>query len=329
MKDNKSIGEIWGEIVGRYGDKTAFIDIETGRTYSFRQFDVRVNRFANFYQARGLRAGDVVAIHMENSTDFVAAWLGAAKVGVVTAWINSNLRQEPLAHCVHTSKARAAITSASLQFALLDSISAGHLQMSPEQLWVIGRPKDAKSLDLAAQLDLQSTRRPAAIDKIDFKSVLCFIYTSGTTGLPKAAVMKHFRYYSMVSGAALAFGVRPSDRIYVSLPIYHTAAGILGVGQCLVRGSSCVIRKKFSASNFWMDCQTYECTASQYIGEICRYLLAQPKCAEEDNHRMRLMYGNGLRAEIWQKFVDRFGVRIGEVYGSTEGTSNLVNIDGH
>ncbi|CAJ0574629.1 unnamed protein product, partial [Mesorhabditis spiculigera] len=201
--------------------------------------------------------------------------------------------------------------------------------MSPEQLWVLGRPKDAKSLDLAAQLDLQSTRRPAAIDKIDFKSVLCFIYTSGTTGLPKAAVMKHFRYYSMVSGAALAFGVRPSDRIYVSLPIYHTAAGILGVGQCLVRGSSCVIRKKFSASNFWMDCQTYECTASQYIGEICRYLLAQPKCAEEDNHRMRLMYGNGLRAEIWQKFVDRFGVRIGEVYGSTEGTSNLVNIDGH
>ncbi|VDM59921.1 unnamed protein product [Angiostrongylus costaricensis] len=44
---------------------------------------------------------------------------------------------------------------------------------------------------------------------------------------------------------------------------------------------------------------------------------------------MRLLYGNGLRAEIWQPFVDRFHVKIGEVYGSTEGTSNLVNIDGH
>ena len=38
---------------------------------------------------------------------------------------------------------------------------------------------------------------------------------------------------------------------------------------------------------------------------------------------MRLLYGNGLRAEIWQPFVDRFRVKIGELYGSTEGTSSL------
>lgn len=63
--------------------------------------------------------------------------------------------------------------------------------------------------------------------------------------------------------------------------------------------------------------------ASQYIGEICRYLLVQPPIAEERQHRVRLLYGNGLRAEIWQEFVDRFRVKIGEVYGSTEGTSNL------
>ncbi|PIO62176.1 long-chain-acyl-CoA synthetase domain protein [Teladorsagia circumcincta] len=113
------------------------------------------------------------------------------------------------------------------------------------------------------------------------------------------------------------------------MPIYHTAAGILGVGQALCRGSCCVIRKRFSASNFWKDCVEYQCTASQYIGEICRYLLAQPVVPEEATHKMRLLYGNGLRAEIWQPFVDRFRVKIGEVYGSTEGTSNLVNIDGH
>lgn len=57
--------------------------------------------------------------------------------------------------------------------------------------------------------------------------------------------------------------------------------------------------------------------------------MAQPVTPEEAQHRVRLLYGNGLRAEVWQAFVDRFRVRIGEVYGSTEGTSNLVNIDGH
>jgi solute carrier family 27 fatty acid transporter 1/4 len=51
--------------------------------------------------------------------------------------------------------------------------------------------------------------------------------------------------------------------------------------------------------------------------------LAQPPVPEEKQHKMRLIYGNGLRAEIWQEFVNRFGVQIGELYGSTEGTSNL------
>jgi hypothetical protein len=55
---------------------------------------------------------------------------------------------------------------------------------------------------------------------------------------------------------------------------------------------------------------------SQYIGEICRYLLAQPTTPEERSHSIRLMFGNGLRPQIWRQFVSRFGIRkIGELYG--------------
>lgn len=47
-------------------------------------------------------------------------------------------------------------------------------------------------------------------------------------------------------------------------------------------------------------------------------------------HRVRVMYGNGLRPQIWRQVVDRFGIkRIGEFYGSTEGNSNIVNTDNH
>jgi solute carrier family 27 (fatty acid transporter), member 1/4 len=127
----------------------------------------------------------------------------------------------------------------------------------------------------------------------------------------------------MVMGSAKSFNILPSDRVYISMPLYHTSAGIIGIGQMLITGCGCAIRKKFSASNFWKDCVKYECTVSQYIGEICRYLLAQPQIAEEREHKVRLLYGNGLRAEIWEDVVNRFKVRIGELYGSTEGTSNL------
>lgn len=92
--------------------------------------------------------------------------------------------------------------------------------------------------------------------------VLCYIYTSGTTGLPKAAIIKHMRFYWMSVGVAHTFDLRDTDRLYITMPMYHSAAGILGIGQVLTLGVSAVIRRKFSASRFWDDCIKYECTVS-------------------------------------------------------------------
>ena len=53
--------------------------------------------------------------------------------------------------------------------------------------------------------------------------------------------------------------------------------------------------------------------ATQYIGECCRYLLATAPVPEERQHKVRIMFGNGLRPQIWTKFVQRFNIpRIAE-----------------
>jgi len=56
-----------------------------------------------------------------------------------------------------------------------------------------------------------------------------------------------------------AIGMELTDRPYVPLPLYHTAGGILGVGNVLL-GLTVVIKKKFSVSSFWKDCIKYDCT---------------------------------------------------------------------
>lgn len=67
----------------------------------------------------------------------------------------------------------------------------------------------------------------------------------------------------------------------------------------------------------------------QYIGEICRYLLAQPVRPSEAHHRVRVAIGNGLRPSVWEEFVQRFKIqRVGEFYGATECNCSLINIDG-
>lgn len=132
----------------------------------------------------------------------------------------------------------------------------------------------------------------------------------------------------MSYGVNQFYGIGPSDVIYDTLPLYHTAGGILGAGQMILCGATVVIRRKFSASQFWADCVKYQCTVAQYIGEICRYLLAQPHRPEETQHRVRLMFGNGIKPHIWRQFQSRFGVPlIGEFYGATEGNCNIVNFE--
>lgn len=102
----------------------------------------------------------------------------------------------------------------------------------------------------------------------------------------------------------------------------------MNAGQAVLFGSTIVIRKKFSASGFFTDCQKYKCTIAQYIGEMCRYVLATPESGADKAHSLRMIFGNGLRPQIWTQFVERFNIpKVCEFYGATEGNANIVNID--
>ncbi|UYV61941.1 SLC27A4 [Cordylochernes scorpioides] len=138
------------------------------------------------------------------------------------------------------------------------------------------------------------------------------------------------RRFVYISGAVRFFiNVKPIDVIYTALPFYHSASGIITISQCVLHGNTVAIRSKFSASKFWEDCIKYKCTVSHYIGEMCRFLLAQPDKPTDRQHQVRVMYGNGLRPQIWTQFTQRFSIdTVAEFYGSTEGNANVVNFPG-
>lgn len=66
----------------------------------------------------------------------------------------------------------------------------------------------------------------------------------------------------------------------------------------------------------------------QYIGEMARYILATPPTVHDRQHQVRMVFGNGLRPQIWTQFVERFSIgKVGEFYGATEGNANIMNND--
>ncbi|XP_024000589.2 long-chain fatty acid transport protein 2, partial [Salvelinus sp. IW2-2015] len=169
---------------------------------------------------------------------------------------------------------------------------------------------------------------PQLRSKVTLKSPALYIYTSGTTGLPKAAVITHERLYMASSMQAIS-GVASDDVIYIYLPLYHTAGFMMGLTGAIERGNTVVLRRKFSASNFWDDCRNHKVTVIQYIGEIMRYLCNSPKKDNDRHHKVRLALGNGLRADTWSEFLQRFGdVCVCECYGATEGNVGFINYTG-
>src|SRR5204863_3056356 len=142
------------------------------------------------------------------------------------------------------------------------------------------------------------------------------------------ANVSHYRLMQWSHWFAGLMDTRATDRMYNCLPMYHSVGGVLATGALLVGGGSVALREKFSARHFWDDVTRWDCTLFQYIGELCRYLLRAPSHPRERTHRIRLACGNGLRAELWSPFKERFQIpRILEFYAATEGNVTLFNCE--
>jgi fatty-acyl-CoA synthase len=318
------LADDWEAICDRFGAKTA-VEFES-RSLTYGQFDGLANRFAHWALAQGLVAGDVVALFMGNRPEYLACWYGLAKVGVVSALINHNLQGHSLAHCVNVAKARAVIVDGELT----DLWVTAAEMVGDVPVWSTGGAGAGRN-DLDRALNAQSIKRPPRHHRegLRGKDACLYVYTSGTTGNPKAATLTNMRTQGMSRAFIAGTRMTERDKIYVPLPLYHGTGGICGVGLAFNTGGTLVLRRKFSASQFWDDIVDRQCTVFAYIGELFRYLVAADPHPKERAHKLKSCFGNGLRADVWARAEERFAIpRIVEFYGSTEGNVSFINAEG-
>ncbi len=311
-----------------YGERLA-LDSDHERL-THQELNARANQYARWARATGLRKGDVVGLLMPNRPEYVAIWVGLAKMGGVSALLNTHLAGASLAQCIDGARMKAIIVDARLR----DAFEAARpLMQAPPRVFVHGEgqtgetpeaPRLDKMLAGFSGADIPASERPP----LTIEDRCLYVYTSGTTGLPKAANLNHYRTQLAMFGFAGVIGARRDDRVYLALPMYHSTGGIGAIGAALSAGGSCYIRESFSAREFWSDIVRQDCTAFFYVGELCRILLATPRGPFDRKHRLRLCVGNGLRPDIFAKFRERFGLKkIVEFYAATEGNITLFNFD--
>ncbi|XP_014918979.3 long-chain fatty acid transport protein 2 [Acinonyx jubatus] len=296
-------------------------------TLTYAQVDRRSNQVARaLHDHVGLRQGDCVAIFMGNEPAYVWLWLGLAKLGCAMSCLNSNIRAKSLLHCFQCCGAKVLLVSPELQEAVEEVLPS--LKKDNVSIYYVSRTSNTDGVEsLLDKVDEVSTEPipESWRSEVTFSSPALYIYTSGTTGLPKAAKINHYRLWYGAS-LATASRVRKDDVIYTTLPLYHSAALMVGLHGCIMTGATLVLRNKFSASQFWDDCRKYNVTVIQYIGELLRYLCNSPQKPNDRVHKVRMAMGNGLRGDVWREFIRRFGnINIYEFYASTEGNIGFMN----
>lgn len=306
-----SIGKVFQERAAKYADKT-FLRFED-REISYREANETVNRYAAVLADRGVGRGDVVAIMLRNSPEPVLLMLAAVKCGAISGMLNFHQRGDVLKHSLGLLSAKVVIADPDF----VDPIK--ECGADTDGLLTI---EEFEELAESAPTD-----DPESASAVLAKDKAFYIFTSGTTGMPKASVMTHYRWLRALAGFG-GLGVRLSskDTMYCCLPLYHNNALTVALSSVLNSGATLALGKSFSASKFWDDVIRYDATAFVYIGEICTYLLNQPKKDTDRKHKVRVIAGNGLRPAIWDEFTERFGIdRVCEFYAASEGNTAFVN----
>ncbi|XP_060085162.1 long-chain fatty acid transport protein 2-like [Ylistrum balloti] len=323
----KFLVDVFEEHVAR-NPKKALI-IHENKKYSYEQVNDMANRVANLALTWNLDQNATVATMIYNEAAFVWTLLGLLKVGLSNAFINYHLSGKPLLHSLKTSNAKIIIIGQGDE--LLESVMEIIDDFQDIPTYVMGKgqtslPRGLLSFDDALLRMLPVNVCKSTRSHVTLKSPMCFIYTSGTTGLPKPAIINHAKSIR-TSVTYSMFDFNTTDIVYIVTPLYHSAASLLCLCNTLNTGATMVLRKKFSASQFFEDCRLHDVTVIQYIGELFRYILALPETPLDPFHKIRVAYGNGLRQDIWIEFQKRFNIPwIVEFFGATEATGGLFNL---
>jgi len=324
---NVTWGTVLEDIAARYPDNPAVKSPDGMLTY--RELNSRANQYAHLLLSKHVGQGDVVAVCIESRPELLTLYCACTKIGAVCAMVNTNQRGESLVHSFNINKGKVIVIGEEcLSFfneAKADIDLDGPLLYAVKDTGTSLTPGIEEVSALAASMP---EHNPPTTRSVPTGSAAAYVYTSGTTGLPKAAVIINKRIISALFWwGKVVNQIRPEDTVYVPLPFFHTNALTVGWPAALYNGAAVALRRRFSAREFLNDVRQFHVTHFVYVGEVCRYIMTQPKKPDDHQNPLREIMGNGLRPDVWGPFKKRFGIEhVHEFYGAAEGVGVFTNL---
>jgi len=275
----------------RLGDRT-FITSSAG-SLTYAELAHEAAKVAGALRALGIQPGDRVATMLPSGLDYLKVWWGIVWAGAVDVPVNTDFKGEFLEHIVAGSEAKAFIV-------------APHLHDRAQRFKAILHDPADLTADPVARVPRQE------------RDLLYIMYTSGTTGRAKGVM--HVNRSALWNAASWIdiLGLTERDVAYSMFPLFHVTARSAVVTATMWGGGRVHLADAFSASRFWDGVKAAAATWFGYMGIVIHLLHAQPERPDDADNGVRIAFGAAAPPGIMDAFEHRFGMRLVEVYGSTE-----------
>lgn len=248
-----------------------------------------------------------IGLLLENTPEYVY-WLCAAAISpLVVVGLNDTRAPASLARDVETADVGLVV------------YDAGHAELAGQLASHTAVPVVPADEALAGAGDATPDGALADGDVADPDGLVALVFTSGSTGDPKAVRITQRKIAAPAAMLAERFGLGASDCIYNAMPLFHSNAVLVAWPIAVFTGCDLALRRRFSASRWLADVRRHGATFANYVGTPLSYILSTPERPDDAENPVRIVYGNEAGEDVRRRFSARFGVRVVDGFGSTEG----------
>jgi long-chain acyl-CoA synthetase len=289
---------------------------------TFGELDRRSSRAAQALAAAGVGAGDRVAFIDKNGLEWFDVTFGLAKLGAVNVSVNWRLAPPEMATIIDDAEAEVVIVGPEFaghvekiedDLARVHTIVAigGHDRWAEYDAWVGGQPDDDPGATSGGE------------------DVAFQLYTSGTTGLPKGVMLTNANFFTGVIGIADQWRFTEDSVNIAMMPMFHIAgAGWSMVG--MYYGCATVVLRDIDPAEVLRVIPAHGVTNAFMVPAVIQFLLVTPGVETTDFSSLRaLVYGaSPITDRVLTAGMETFGCEFIQVYGLTETTGAITQLDG-
>lgn len=303
----------------RTPDKTAVIDRD--RSWTYRDLDDTVNRFASALHAHGVGEGDVVSWVLPNWVEAIVVHLASLRIGAVSNPIIPIYRSKETAFILRQAASKIVVVPNVFRGfdypAMIDEIRPEIPEL--RTVVVIGDTAGDDHVGYDAFLD-QGQSTPVRQAGRGADDIALLLYTSGTTSSPKGVLHSHNTLDYENRSIIEFFGLTESDVVFMPSPVGHIIGVLYGMQLPFILGSTVVLLDVWRPERALELIQEHRCSFTVAATPFLHGILHEPTLPTFDISSLRVFACGGadVPPDLIKQATSTLQCMVSRGYGSTE-----------